>query len=163
MTTIELPVSCLIDTTYLVHLMNPKAEHHAHAFAYTQALQAGRTRFYLPTLVMAEYAVRGKREGVEAILGGLNPEICGFDMSAALRYAELTQLHPTIFKVPVPEKERSVIDLMLVAIADTLGVESVITCDKNICGQFRAGTSLTALDIRKPITELFPLWHTEEG
>lgn len=159
MAQIELPGTCLVDTTFLVHLASPKSEFHANAMAYAQALQAHQTRFYLPTLVMAEYAVKAGSDGVSAVLGVLSAQVCGFDMRAALKYAELAQNHRPIFNVPVPEKERSIVDLMLVAIADTMSLESIITTDRNICGQFLNGTSTTALDIRKPITDLLPLWR----
>ena len=163
MASIEFPASCLIDTTFVVHLVSPNAEFHANALSYFQALQGNQVRLYLPTLVMAEYAVKGGTDGVSAILGTLNAQVCGFDMAAALRYGELSKQHPTIFNVPTPEKERSVIDLMLVAIAETLNIESIITTDKHICGPLLRGTRITALDLKKPIENMSPLWRESEG
>lgn len=160
---IELPSSCLVDTTFLIHLVNAKAEYHANALAYFQALQANQTHFYLPTLVMAEFAVKRKAEGVAAVLSTLNAQVCGFDMSAALGYGKLTERHPTIFNVSVPEKERSVIDLMLVAICESLGIESIITTDKNLCGSFLRDTRINGLDIKRPITELYPLYRQNDA
>lgn len=162
MASADIPESCLIDTTFIIHLVNPKGEFHAHALSYFQALQGNRTRLYLPTLVMAEYAVKGGAEGVSNILGTLNAQVCGFDMAAALRYGELAGKHPTIFKVATPDKERSVVDLMLVAIAETLNLASIITTDKNICGQFLRGTQVQALDIKNPIEHRSPLWRASQ-
>jgi predicted nucleic acid-binding protein len=155
----DFPASGLIDTTFVIHLVNPKAEYHAHALRYFQALQVNQTKLFLPTLVMAEYAVKGGRDGVSAVLATLGAQVCGFDLVAALRYGELAQQHPTIFRVPTPEKERSIVDLMLVAIADTLNIESIVTTDKHICGPLRAGTPVQALDIKVPIEQLSPLWR----
>lgn len=163
MTSINLPATCLVDTTYLINLVQPKAPFHANALAFTQALQGNQTRFHLPTLVMAEYAVGAGSSGVGAILSTLSATVCGFDMAAALRYGELTGQPPSIFNAQVPEKERSVVDLMLIAIADTMSLESIITSDKNICGQFLKGTSIQPLDIRSPIASMYPLWKDAGG
>jgi hypothetical protein len=35
----DFPVSGLIDTTFVIHLVNPKADYHAHALRYFQVLQ----------------------------------------------------------------------------------------------------------------------------
>ncbi len=112
---------------------------------------------------MAEYAVKAGTEGVGAILATLTAQVCGFDMAAALRYGELTKKHPTIFSVPTPEKERTIIDLMLVAIADTLDIASIITTDKHVIGAFRVGTQVGAIDIKQPPESLLPLWSQSEN
>ena len=163
MASIEFPGSCLIDTTFVIHLVNPRLEYHANALTYFQALQTNRTALYLPTLVMAEYAVKGGTDGVLAVLATLGAQVCGFDMAAALRYGELAQQHRTIFNAPTPEKERSIVDLMLVAIADTQGIESIVTTDRHIAGALRNGTQVGVIDLKNPPESMLPLWRQSEN
>jgi len=165
LTRIEFPATCLVDTTALIHLASPKQQYHSNALEYFQAMQAQQTKFYLSTLVIAEYGFKGGRDGVASVLASLSARVCGFDMEAAFRYGTLAKQHPGIFQMTTPEKERVVIDLMLVATADYMGLESIISSDTNLCGPFLKGTSraILGLDIKKPITGMYPLWSSEES
>jgi hypothetical protein len=115
--------------------------------------------------VIAEYAMKAGRDGVGKVLAFLDARVCGFDMAAAISYGELSKQHTDIFNVSVPEKERMIIDLMLVAIADNMGIESVISSDKHLCGRFLSGTSqkIQGLDIKKSIAEMYPLWSSDQN
>ena len=157
---VELPKNCLVDTVYISALGNRKDYRHQSAHSYHIALQANQTRFYLPSFAIGELlAAQIDDSGLTALLGLLQPKILAYDATAAKKYAELTKLHPGFFRGPRDEKNRRIVDLMVVAMADVNGIESIISQDKHMCSTFLKGTNIEGLDFDVPLSDRYPLYR----
>ena len=150
MTEIKIPKSVLVDTTFLINLTSKKKDNYSNARDYLLELQAVRTIFYLSALVIAEFSVKGDIDNVLALL---QPQTISFDSRDAKEYSRLVRLHPGVFNFKTPEKERVIVDLMLVSQASVRQIEAVIAEDTALCSLYTTGTVVQGIDIKTPYAD----------
>lgn len=156
----EIPRKVLLDTTFLVDLANPTSPYRDNAQEYAIQLLANKATFYLSSLVIAEFSIKGNLDNA---IRAFSPRQIEFGREDAEVYAELAKLHPGIFNLKVPDKERVVIDLMLIAQAKRRGIDAVLSTDSALCSIYLKGTSVVGLDIKMTysdfLTSKLPLFN----
>lgn len=150
MTTTKLPSSALLDTTFLVSLTSDKHQSYHNARDYLLNLQANKTVFYLSSLVAAEFGIKGDLRNAIALT---SPRLISFDQKDAASYSLAAKRHPGVFNFKAPEKERVVIDLMLIAQAEARKIAAIISEDTAMCSIYLKGTPVVGLDIKTSYTD----------
>lgn len=145
MTTIKLPSSVLLDTTFLVHLTSDKHQFYHNARDFLLNLQANKTEFYLSSLVIAEFGAKGDVSNAVALT---LPKIISFDRKDAAVYSEEVMKYPGIFNFKIPDKERVIIDIMLISQAKARNIKAVISSDTAMCSTYLGSTGVGGIDIK---------------
>lgn len=147
----------LVDTSFLGNLMFDQAEFNENALRYFFLLQQHKSRFYIPSLVAAEYSLRGN---VGVVINALSARVISFGLVEAEGYAHHTNQFDWIpKKMSRAQKRDAVIDLMLISQAITHRMDIIVTADKGLCNRVPLGSKFEVFDITQPPESISPLWR----
>lgn len=146
----------MVDTSFLGNLMVDNATFNGNALKYFLLLQQQKAVFYIPTIVVAEYSMKGD---IGVVVNALSARIESFDLLEAREYARNSEKYNWFpKKMSRAQKRDAVVDLMLISQAITSRMDIFITADQGLCNRVPPEVKLTVLNIMRPPEFSTPLW-----
>lgn len=156
MTSSSLPKKVMVDTSFLIYLVNPSNENHANAWAYFLMLKNSGATFYISTLVISEYNFNGN---IDVVIDALQARVLAYGFREAVAYPLKALEFNWIYKKSETDKRALVTDLMLVVQAETHKLDAIITGDKKMGINFLQKGPIKYIDCTLLPEEITPLWE----